>query len=71
MLQTHCLQETTKVLEIKIWMEWLSGMKKITNKPIVLGCVYDNPNNNAKAGRGAVYDINGISPTILTMSGGE
>lgn len=45
-------------------------MKKITNKPIVLGCVYDIPNNNAKAGRGALYDINGISPTILTMSGG-
>ena len=45
-------------------------MEKITNKPIVLGCVYDNPNNNAKAGRGALYDINGISPTILTMSGG-
>ena len=45
-------------------------MEKITNKPIILDCVYDNPNNNAEAGRGAIYDINGISPTILTMSGG-
>ena len=51
-------------------MGCLSTMEKITNKPFVLGCVYDNPNNNAEAGRGAVYDINGISPTILTMSGG-
>ena len=48
----------------------LSTMEKITNKPIILGCVYDNPNNNAESGRGAVYDINGISSTILTMSGG-
>ena len=45
-------------------------IKKKTNKPIILGCIYDNPNNNAKSGRGAVYDINGIAPTIVTMVGG-
>lgn len=45
-------------------------IKKTTNKPIILGCIYDNPNNNAKSGRGAVYDINGIAPTIITMVGG-
>lgn len=45
-------------------------IKKATNKPIILGCIYDNPNNNAKSGRGAVYDINGIAPTIVTMVGG-
>lgn len=45
-------------------------IKKATNKPIILGCIYDNPNNNAKGGRGAVYDINGIAPTIITMTGG-
>lgn len=45
-------------------------IKKTTNKPIILGCIYDNPNNNAKSGRGAVYDINGIAPTIVTMVGG-
>lgn len=45
-------------------------IKKPTNKPIILGCVYDNPNNNAKGGRGAVYDVNGIAPTIITMVGG-
>ena len=45
-------------------------MEKITNKTMSLVYVYDNQNNNAEAGTGAVYDINGISPTILTMSGG-
>ena len=37
---------------------------------IRFGCVYNNPNNNAEGGRGAVYDSSGIAPTILTMSGG-
>ena len=44
---------------------------KETNKDIIsLGCVYENPNNRPKSGRGCVYDINGIAPTILTMGGG-
>lgn len=44
---------------------------KETNKDIIsLGCVYKNPNNRPISGRGCVYDINGIAPTILTMSGG-
>ena len=45
-------------------------IEKTVNKPTILGCVYDNPNNNAKGGRGAVYDVNGIAPTIITMVGG-
>lgn len=40
------------------------------NKVIKLGCVYSNPKNIGGNGRGAVYDINGIAPTVVTMSGG-
>lgn len=43
---------------------------KETNKVIKLGNVYYNPKNIGGSGRGAIYDINGISATILTMSGG-
>lgn len=39
-------------------------------KAIRYGCVYDNPNNRAESGRGAVYSKFGIAPTITTMSGG-
>lgn len=44
--------------------------KKPNKDTILLGCVYENPNNRPINGRGCVYDINGIAPTILTMGGG-
>lgn len=44
--------------------------KKPNKDTISLGCVYENPNNRPISGRGCVYDINGIAPTILTMGGG-
>lgn len=37
---------------------------------ISLGCIYKNPNNRPISGRGCVYDIDGIAPTILTMGRG-
>lgn len=40
------------------------------NEVIKIGCVYSNPNNIGGNGRGAVYLIKGIAPTIVTMSGG-
>lgn len=42
----------------------------MTNKPIILGCVYKNKGTFLN-GRGAVYDSECIAPTILTMSGGQ
>ena len=44
--------------------------KKPNKDTISLGCVYKNPNNRPISGRGCVYDIDGIAPTILTMGGG-
>ena len=35
-----------------------------------IGCVYSNPQHRPLAGRGCVYDTNGVAPTILTMRGG-
>ena len=39
-------------------------------KTILLGCVYDNPNNRDPGGRGGVWSVNGISPTLRSFSGG-
>lgn len=41
----------------------------MTNKPNVIGTIYEIGNGNP-SGRGAVYDVNSIAPTILTMVGG-
>ena len=42
-----------------------------TNKLcFVLGTIYDKGKKGSSGGRGAVYSRLGISPTILTMSGG-
>ena len=40
------------------------------NNVICLGSVYPHPDHIGSSGRGAVYDSNGIAPTILTMCGG-
>ena len=47
-----------------------TNCKKPNKDTISLGCVYENPNNRPIGGRGCVYDINGIAPTILKMGGG-
>ena len=43
---------------------------KNLSKPVIFGCVYENKGVYL-GGRGAVYDTRHLSPTILTMSGGE
>lgn len=42
----------------------------IYDRTVKLGDVYSNPKNIGGNGRGAVYSINGYSPTVVTMSGG-
>lgn len=44
--------------------------KRYTNQVIKLGDIYSNPKNIGGNGRGGVYSIKGIMPTIVTMSGG-
>lgn len=46
-----------------------TNKSKDTNKPKIIGCVYENKGVFLN-GRGAVYDTDCLSPTILTMSGG-
>lgn len=41
------------------------------NKPNILGVIYNSQYQNAfQAGHGAVYDTNGIAPTLVTATGG-
>lgn len=42
-----------------------------THTVIKLGDAYNNPKKIGGNGRGAVYDVNGICATIVTMSGEE
>ena len=48
-------------------------MIKLQDKSIIIGCLYSTHNQKTvefQAGHGAVYSTKGLSPTILTMSGG-
>lgn len=40
------------------------------NNVLKIGEVYENPKRHSGNGRGAVYDSNGICPTLVTMKGG-
>lgn len=41
----------------------------IYNGIVKLGDAYSNPKNIGGNGRGAIYSINGYSPTIVAMGG--
>lgn len=38
----------------------------------VIGTVYQTPNNSGQfaSGRGAIYSVTHLAPTVITMSGG-